>query len=278
MWQFRREPEAASKQFLHSLRPLRQNLDLGTEGDLGRFVFSGGEGMSLRLINAVLKDWGCDCFFFFNYSRINAGLPNDRVEKHMDALFGKERADALRAKFAERNWQTWEREAFIVEEMCEALRELGGEYVLPFRFHNDRGTRVTHHLFFVTKHFRGYAIMKDIMHQHCTSRQDGAVNFEYCPADERHPGLFGLIQDPDALEEMLLEEYAGERMSVTEIYEKHSVGKPFVLNDYKDVLARMLADGKIRAERENGKPIRKNTFPEDIAVTFTKARVTSRPR
>ena len=154
----------------------------------------GYKGMSLRLLNAVLKDWGCDCFFFFNYSRINAGLPNDKVEQHMDALFGKARADALRARFEEKRLQTWEREAFIVEEMCAAIKEMGGKFVLPFRFHNARGTRVTHHLFFVTKDFRGYAIMKEIMHQHCTGKQDGVVNFEYNPADKRHPSLYGLLR------------------------------------------------------------------------------------
>ncbi len=52
--------------------------------------------MTLRLINSVLKDWGCDCCFFFNYSRVNAGLANDAVEQHMDALFGQERANSLR--------------------------------------------------------------------------------------------------------------------------------------------------------------------------------------
>ena len=56
----------------------------------------GYKGMTLRLINSVLKDWGCDCCFFFNYSRVNAGLGNDAVEKHMDALFGSERASSLR--------------------------------------------------------------------------------------------------------------------------------------------------------------------------------------
>ena len=31
----------------------------------------GYKGLSLRLVNSVLKDWGCDCIFFFNYNRIN---------------------------------------------------------------------------------------------------------------------------------------------------------------------------------------------------------------
>ena len=55
----------------------------------------GYKGLSLRLINSVLKDWGCDCVFFFNYNRINMGLGNDAVEKHMDALFGKERGELV---------------------------------------------------------------------------------------------------------------------------------------------------------------------------------------
>ena len=30
----------------------------------------GYKGLSLRLINSVLRNWGCDCIFFFNYNRI----------------------------------------------------------------------------------------------------------------------------------------------------------------------------------------------------------------
>ena len=37
----------------------------------------GYQGLSLRLVNSVLKDWGCDCIFFFNYNRINMGLSNN---------------------------------------------------------------------------------------------------------------------------------------------------------------------------------------------------------
>ena len=47
----------------------------------------GYKGLSLRLINSILKDWGCECIFFFNYNRINMGLNNEIVKQHMDALF-----------------------------------------------------------------------------------------------------------------------------------------------------------------------------------------------
>jgi three-Cys-motif partner protein len=46
----------------------------------------GYKGLSLRLVNSVLKDWGCDCVFFFNYNRINMGLTNPVVTEHMNAL------------------------------------------------------------------------------------------------------------------------------------------------------------------------------------------------
>ena len=45
-----------------------------------------------------------------------------------------------------------QRELTIVEEICEALVEMGGKYVLPFRFKNDKGSRTSHHLIFVSKH------------------------------------------------------------------------------------------------------------------------------
>ena len=38
-------------------------------------------------------------------------------------------------------------------------------FVLPFCFKNNSGTRTTHHLVLVTKHFKGYDLMKGIMAQ-----------------------------------------------------------------------------------------------------------------
>ena len=52
----------------------------------------GYKGLTLRLVDAFLKDWGCDCLFFFNYGRINAGLSNPMVHAHMAALFGEHQA------------------------------------------------------------------------------------------------------------------------------------------------------------------------------------------
>lgn len=78
----------------------------------------------------------------------------------MDALFGEGRADKLRAKVA--GAKPRQREEMVLKAMSEALRDMGGEFVLPFSFRNEEG-RLTHHLVFVSKHFKGYDAMKDIM-------------------------------------------------------------------------------------------------------------------
>lgn len=227
----------------------------------------GYKGMTLRLINSVLKDWGCDCFFFFNYSRVNAGLANDVVENHMDSLFGHDRANSLRRRFSENNLKPQEREAFIVEEMCEALKDMGGKYVLPFRFHNIRGTRVTHHLFFVSKSFKGYSLMKEIMHANATGKHDGTINFEFNPADKRQPTLFELLRPVEDLGEMILNDLSGVTAGIKGLYEMHSVGKPYILKDYRMQLCRLEQEGKVTMNKPCP-PRRKNSLADHILISI----------
>src|ERR1700730_14994058 len=69
----------------------------------------GFKGLSLKLVHSVLKDWGCDCVFFFNFNRINMSLTNPLVRRHMNELFGEEKADGLREEIAGTHGITRER-------------------------------------------------------------------------------------------------------------------------------------------------------------------------
>src|SRR5690606_28030769 len=113
----------------------------------------GYRGLTLDLVNRFLRDWGCDCIFFFNYARINAGLSNQLVREHMNALFGATRAARLEATLEPLSPR--EREATIVNELAEALKQFGHRFVLPFCFKNESGKRTKHHLIFVSKNFKG---------------------------------------------------------------------------------------------------------------------------
>jgi len=225
----------------------------------------GYKGLSLKLVNAVIKDWGCDCVFFFNYRRINAGVSNPMVKEHMDALFGEERAEKLRARV---NGAPPElREEMVLEELTAALMEMGGEFVLPFRFRNDAG-RLTHHLVFVSKNFKGYAVMKDIMASASSTEDQGVASFAYSPADESMPLLFELTRPLDDLEGMLCQEYAGASLPMEHIYRWHSVGRPYLSRHYKSVLMKLEDEGRILVHDPDGKKRRKNSFADRLVVTF----------
>ena len=160
----------------------------------------------------------------------------------MDALFGGERAAALRIEME--GMSPGEREATIVENLTEALSAFGGKYVLPFCFKNDKGNRTKHHLILVTKHFKGYEVMKDIMASSSTAADQGVPTFTYCPADSnKQPTLFELNRPLDELKGMLLTDFAGRTMSMLDIYVSHSVGRRYIKKNYKETLAGLESSG-----------------------------------
>ncbi len=231
----------------------------------------GYKGLSLRLINSVLQNWGCDCVFFFNYNRVNMGLNNEAVREHMDVLFGEERGKSLRKRLS--GLSPAERESLIVEELSDSLKEMGASFVLPFAFKNEKGTRTTHHLIFASKAFKGYEIMKEIMAGESSDVNQGVPTFEYSPASEKFPTLFELLRPLDDLADMLSEEFAGKTTTMYKVYSSHSVGRPFLKRNYKRVLAKMEADGKCVATPPGAERQKRNgevTFADQVVVTFPK--------
>ena len=229
----------------------------------------GYKGLSLGLINSVLKNWGCDCLFFFNYNRINMALTNEAVREHMNVLFGEKRANIIRNELEGLN--PTERESLIIERLSEALKEMGANFVLPFTFKNEHATRTSHHLIFASKHFKGYEIMKGIMARESSDYNQGVPSFEFSPASERYPLLFELFRPLEDLEEMLLGEFAGRSLTMHEIYQQHNVGRRFIEPNYKKVLGAMEAAAKIRAAPPmHQRPKKKGevTFAGHVVVTF----------
>lgn len=229
----------------------------------------GYKGLSLKIVNGVIKDWGCDCVFFFNYGRINAGLGNKAVESHVNALFGEKRAESLRQALPASG--PGRREKMVLEELAQALKEMGGKFVLPFRFRSPSGRRTTHCLVFVTKNFRGYEIMKEIMAGESSTTDQGVPSLAYSPADRDMPLLFSLARPLDALEGLLQEQFAGQTLTMKRVYEAHNVDTPYIERNYKDALLRLEKAGRIITNppassrpRRSGKP----TFAPHVQVTF----------
>jgi len=234
----------------------------------------GYKGLSCRLINSVVKDWGCDSIIFFNYNRINMGLSNDMVASHMDTLFEKERADQLRSFI--KDMSPDEREVAILDAISDALKEMGGEYVLPFRFRGGQKNRISHHLIFVSKSRKGYDIMKGIMAKASTSQHQGVPSFEYNPLDyyaspEEQPFLLPPSGPLDALENNLLLHCAGTEKTFLELFNEHNIGTPYIQANYRKALSNLESREKIavfppseKRQKRFGEP----TFGPNVIVRF----------
>jgi three-Cys-motif partner protein len=231
----------------------------------------GYKGLSLNLVSSIIKDWGCDCVFFFNYNRINMGVNNDAIEQHMVSIFGEEQLNTVRRECEKANMPA-AREIIVVQALCEALKNNGSRFVLPFRFRSDDGNRTSHHLIFISKNFRGYDIMKKIMAQESSDATGGVANFEYNPRDAhyRQGSLFDMLSRPlDDLRGMLLADYRGQTIDFKELYESHSVDRPYIRKNYKEVLRELFDEGLIIAENpKTHNPPRKGTFSDEMRISF----------
>ena len=225
----------------------------------------GYKGLSRELIRSLLKDWGCEVMFFFNYNRVNMDITNATVAKHMEALFGAGRLATLQATLVGLSGDA--RELAIMAALAEMVREVGGQFTLPFRFVKDGAERTSHYLIFVTKHFLGYKIMRDVMAKAGWRAADGVAAFEY---NSEPPLFLADGRSIEALAESLTVDLAG-MMTVEEIFERHSPDKLYVMPNYREALLRLEAAGRVTmspaaADRRpyKGKP----SLREDVRVTF----------
>jgi three-Cys-motif partner protein len=220
----------------------------------------GYKGLSWSLIGAIIKDWASECFFFFNYSRINAGVSNDKVQHHMQALFGEDNLAALQEKLKHPHVR---RETVIMEHLVAAMKDAGAKFVLLFRFKNSSGKRTTHYLIFVTKHQIGYEIMKEIMATESSQFEQGVPSFEYSPAVAGLRTLFPKALDD--LEDELVNKFKGRTISMKDLYHEHNVDTPYIQRNYKDALGNLERAGRIKTDKPDR---RAGTFADAIRCTF----------
>ena len=257
---------------------LSQDVDQDIEQQFSRmqllpsFIFVdpfGYKGVTLALLAAMLKDWGCDLLLFFSYNRINAAIDNQFVEEHTIKLFGHERLERLQAAIA--NCRPAEREKLILDAFSDAIRERGFEFVLPFTFKRSDARRTSHHLIFITKHPLAYSVMKDIMAKASSEFVQGVASFSHTKSLSRDEApLLHLLERPiDELAEELLREFAGRTLTMKALFEEHHIGTRFVRSNYKEALLQLERAGKISASPP-AKSRKRGTFADGVKVAFPK--------
>nr|WP_083585749.1 three-Cys-motif partner protein TcmP [Clostridium kluyveri] len=230
----------------------------------------GYKGISAKLINALVKDWGSDCIFFFNFNRINAAINNSKVTSLVNAIFGESVANLIRNEVTQLN--AVEREELIIDKISSVLSNDNENFVLPFKFISTKRNATSHYLIFVSKHLLGYEIMKDIMYNISSEYDCGIGSFSYISTRNRQLNfLYSLSRPLEDLKNKLLVKFSGKTFTVKQIYDLDNINTPYVLKNYKDVLLQLEMENKIITrppydERRNYRG--KKSMGNNVSITF----------
>lgn len=255
---------------------LASGFDEDNEG-LPTFAFIdpyGYKGLTRELVSALLKKWGCDVAFFFNYNRINMGLSHELFDEHFEKLFGDERLKRLHVELGPLQ-RAADREDLIVKELRAALQEIGAKHVLMYRFRDING-RTSHHLVFASKDPRGYKAMREKMIQHSEKDTDGIPYFEFIAGDSSAPSLFRQLPPrnwPFSLESLardLRSACAGMRITFKELYESWLMREelPYKETHYRKALWQLYGRKVVMFDPL---PPRKGSVPDDTVLVFAEA-------
>ena len=205
----------------------------------------GYKGLTSDLIAGLVKKWGCDCLFFFNYNRINAAISNPKVDGHMQSLFGADQLEELRMKT--HGALPHVRAECIMDTLKSSLqRRLDTPlYMRDFHFVDEQANRTSHYVVGVTKNITGIKIMKDIMAKYSSTHEQGVASFSREPVEPRQQEL-PLTSPLDELKADLLSRYAGRRLTFEALIRYHLPESRYEEKHYKQVLEQLAAEGRVR--------------------------------
>lgn len=234
----------------------------------------GYKGLTLELVDALVKGWGSDLILFFSFNSVNRALSNPLMKEHVAALFGAKRAEELRE--AIKTAHAEKREEILIEKFIEAVNDLGYDFVIPYVFEQDDRDRTSHYLIFISKNKRGFGIMKGVMYSLSEERNQGVARFGYVRAVSRkRTPLLALLNTPlNDLCDQVCDEFAGGRATwkqLSDRYDDRYPRNPFVDKNWRNVMLKLEEAGRITPDTPRDKRPKRNgepTFSDKIMVSI----------
>lgn len=229
----------------------------------------GFKGLSIALIKAVMKDWGCDCIVFFHSSGINRNLRNEKCISDMKALFGREEYSLLLKRLgAPRRRAVKE----VLNAFIRASREIGAKYELHLQFNFPYSKRISHHLVFLSKHHRGFDLIKEVMSKE-SIKVDGIAQYVYIESSEVSAEQLGLdvVGPMGELKEKLLVRFRNSRHKIVDLIETcHKEAWKYTEKNIKDALKLLERDSKkkIVVVPPRGKKRKPGTMGDNNTIIF----------
>ncbi len=124
----------------------------------------GVSGVSFDVITTVLREPGGEAFIFFNSNGMRRVLGVDAQKRVVSEFFGGEHAAHRLRERLQGQADPMVREQIMLDVYRGSLEgATGARFFLPFRIESEDRQDTSHYLVHVTKHAKGFAIMKHVM-------------------------------------------------------------------------------------------------------------------
>jgi three-Cys-motif partner protein len=205
-----------------------------------------------------------DLFMLFEFGSLDKVVKSRKVDSLVQEVFG-ECLDQIKAYYKTQR-DAAKREDFAVNQFEAVFRDKGYTVFL-FRINLPDKKQSSHYLLFATKVELAYNKLKETMLRYSDCQEDGVPLFG---ANLQHQQMT-LFQEhykfsiEGLMKELVQNARLYNNMALQQVYEKHSIGTHYILENYKQAYERLLRLGKVRfINPKTGQVITKPTYTSKI--------------
>jgi len=232
----------------------------------------GYKGIETAVLAQFMKNWGNEVFIFVNMKRIHPALENDNFDGLMQVLFPTTLEQVRKDRRYSAN--TMERISLIINSLGEEYKAILGEaYYTAFQFQEEDSDATSHYILHITKHHRGYDLVKQIYTDFANvgTMFDGKHTYTFDAKKlDGEPEMFDVAEmNVQQLAVELAAKYAGRRISALELFDLDHKTKLHSRSHYVAALRSLVTQGRVSAAYGDGKThLVSVLITKDCSLTF----------
>ena len=217
----------------------------------------GYKAINTLTLGEFMKNWGNEIFLFFNSKRINAAIENKKFDHLMKELFPL-------------NYDTIKNDTRYGKNVNERLKLIranienefraivkGKLFMSSFRFMEEDNSATSHFVLHITKHPKGYELVKQIFHEYDNigAPLDNYGTYTFDGKRQLNDSNNLDFGDPniDALSDKLRKDYAGKTITAGALFKEHHTKTVYSSKHYVLSLRKLVENDEITSEYMDGK-------------------------
>lgn len=219
---------------------------------------------SLEMLFRAAKEGQADLFMLFPLEDFKIALKRAKPDGPLSEYFG-DRLTQIK-EFQKKTKNSDKREEFLLGNFESLLKEKGC-HVFRFRVNHSGRAQSSYYLLSATKSAAAHLRLKELMQTYSDVQEDGVPLFG---ANLQHQQM-ALFQEhykfsiEGLMKDLVHNARLYNNMALQQVYEKHSVGTHYVLENYKLAYERLLRQGRVRfINPKTGQAITKPTYTSKV--------------